>query len=952
MLRLGCTLSRRSRLPPPPYVSLADGGRLPFPRSSAPRSVNPLDQAAAGRGPSSTAHAPATTTLEPPDTLSAGAIAELRARQQTALAELGVRALSGLSVPDLLADAVAVVAESLDTELVKIVELQPDRERALLVAGTGWKPGIVGAATISVGRDSQAGYALLSHGPVVVDDLNTESRLTDPPLLREHGVVSGMSVILYGPEGSAYGVLGAHTARHRRFSLDDVSFLQGVSNVVSAALHHRHVEGARRAAQVEAEAYAGQLEEQATELEQQAAELEQQVEEAQALAEELELTNEQLQAAAGRAERLLAVAAGLSGATTREQVADVIFREGLVALGADAGSLALVVPAGSTTPGSGVELEILRSIGYPEAVQSRYRRFPLTPGRPLSDAVLARTPRLLGSWDEWLRAYPDTEADLGAMGYEAFAAIPVLGDGRVLAALSASFRQPVSFDDATRTFLATLGEQCGLALARAGAYEAERRAREASAFLAEASQLLAASLDYETTLRAVAAAVVPRLGDWCAVDIVLEPTTPTWPPVLERLAMVHQEPEKLSIAATLTARYPTDWSAESGMAAVVRDGTPLFLPVIEDALIEAGARDAEHLALLRALALSSIIVVPLIARGHTLGALTICHTESGRHYDAADLALAVNLAQRAALAVDSARLYRDAELARASAEEANRGKSQFLATMSHELRTPLNAIAGHVQLLELGIHGPVTEAQQAALTRVDRAQHHLLGLINDVLNYARIESARVEYDVQPVRVDDVVRDVWPMVEPQLSAKGLTFHVRLSDHSGGPALTVWADREKLAQILLNLLSNAVKFTSPTRDGLPGRVTVELPGHDGGDGAAPPDQVFLRVTDSGVGIPAAKLDAVFEPFVQVQSELTRAVGGTGLGLTISRDLARGMGGDLRVESTEGVGSTFTLVLRRVVSASGAPVDRRTHDERRSDEERRLDEARRSIDDRRDG
>jgi signal transduction histidine kinase len=406
---------------------------------------------------------------------------------------------------------------------------------------------------------------------------------------------------------------------------------------------------------------------------------------------------------------------------------------------------------------------------------------------------------------------------------------------------------------------------------------------------------------------------------------------------MERLAVVHRDPEMLALGAELVRRYPTDWSAERGVAGVLRDGTPFFIPEVTDEMLVAGARDAEHLRLLRALHFSSIIVVPLVARGLRLGALTLCTTESARRYDDADLALARDLAQRAAVAVDNARLFRDAERARAEAEEANRAKSEFLATMSHELRTPLNAIQGHVQLLELELHGPVTAQQRDAFGRIDRAQRHLLGLINDILSYARLEGGRVEYDVRAVPVADVVRDVTPMVEPQLVAKGLTFEVRLPDGGGDAPVLVWADREKLAQILLNLLSNATKFTPAG-----GRVTVDLVDRE--DGSAPADQAFVRVRDTGVGIPRDKLEAIFEPFVQLRSAYSAGPSGTGLGLAISRDLARGMGGDLRARSAAGEGSTFTVALRRVVATTGAPTDRRTGEERRVDDERRRREDRR--------
>jgi signal transduction histidine kinase len=240
-----------------------------------------------------------------------------------------------------------------------------------------------------------------------------------------------------------------------------------------------------------------------------------------------------------------------------------------------------------------------------------------------------------------------------------------------------------------------------------------------------------------------------------------------------------------------------------------------------------------------------------------------------------------------------------AEQAVAAAEDANRAKSDFLAMMSHELRTPLNAIGGYVQLLEMGVHGPVTPAQVEALGRVSRSQQHLLRLINDILNLARIEAGRVDYDLQTISLNDIVMATLPMIEPQIAAKGLRYDVDVPLE-----LKAAADREKVEQILLNLLSNATKFT---QEG--GSLRIEA--------AVAPDRedaVELRVSDTGLGIPEDRLELVFEPFMQVESSHAARVEGTGLGLSISRDLARGMGGDLTAESTLGVGSTFTIRLRR--------------------------------------
>jgi signal transduction histidine kinase len=239
---------------------------------------------------------------------------------------------------------------------------------------------------------------------------------------------------------------------------------------------------------------------------------------------------------------------------------------------------------------------------------------------------------------------------------------------------------------------------------------------------------------------------------------------------------------------------------------------------------------------------------------------------------------------------------REAELHRAVADEANQAKSAFLAVMSHELRTPLNAIAGYVEILEMGIHGPVNEAQRETLARVDRSQRHLLGLVNDVLNLARIEAGHVEYDLAEVDVWMSVAEVAPMVEPQLERKEITF-----ERDVAHGLMVLADPDKLQQILLNLLGNAAKFTPAG-----GRVRVDAAVDERAS------RLLLRVADTGIGIPAEQRESVFHPFVQVDVSRTRTTEGTGLGLAISRDLARGMGGDLTVDSTVGEGSTFTLAL----------------------------------------
>jgi signal transduction histidine kinase len=245
--------------------------------------------------------------------------------------------------------------------------------------------------------------------------------------------------------------------------------------------------------------------------------------------------------------------------------------------------------------------------------------------------------------------------------------------------------------------------------------------------------------------------------------------------------------------------------------------------------------------------------------------------------------------------VERARMVQTERDLRGQAEEANMAKMQFLAVMSHELRTPLNAIGGHVQLIQLGILGPVTDRQREALERVRRAEGHLLGLINDVLNFAKVEAGHVQFDPVSTTVGHLFDGIDELIEPQVAMKGLTY----SRPKDCDDLRVTADIDKTRQVLLNLLSNAVKFTAGG-----GHVTVRSREQDG--------TVAIDVTDTGVGVAPESLASIFEPFVQVRADYTARNEGTGLGLAISRDLARAMGGELSATSEVGRGSTFTLTL----------------------------------------
>jgi signal transduction histidine kinase/CheY-like chemotaxis protein len=293
----------------------------------------------------------------------------------------------------------------------------------------------------------------------------------------------------------------------------------------------------------------------------------------------------------------------------------------------------------------------------------------------------------------------------------------------------------------------------------------------------------------------------------------------------------------------------------------------------------------------------SYLAVPVTSRGgDVIGGLFFGHSDVGVFQARAERIVS-GISGWAAIAMDNARLYEAERRARGEAEVANKAKSEFLANMSHELRTPLNAIGGYAQLLSSGIRGPVTDLQIADLDRIARNQHHLLSLINDILNFAKLEAGRVRFVLKDVSMNETLGQLEALVAPQLEQKQLRYEYHCCD----PSYTAYADPERLQQILLNLLSNAIKFTAPG-----GKIMVTCD--------AKRDVMLVRVRDTGIGMPADKLEHIFEPFVQLDRGQVGSSMGTGLGLAISRDLAREMGGDLTAQSAIDEGSTFTLTVPR--------------------------------------
>jgi signal transduction histidine kinase/ActR/RegA family two-component response regulator len=420
-----------------------------------------------------------------------------------------------------------------------------------------------------------------------------------------------------------------------------------------------------------------------------------------------------------------------------------------------------------------------------------------------------------------------------------------------------------------------------LARAEAARTEAEAAARKI-AFLAEAGAILASSLDYAATLNRLARLAVPFLADFCLVHVR------DGEGELPQVAAAHRDPAGDELLRELGRRHRVDpESAGSMVARVVRTGTPELYPQVPGEVEAYVTPDREVRALWDALGAASLIVVPLAAHDHIRGTLTLVSSVSGRRYGPAELALAEELARRAALAVENALLYEEAQAA-------SLAKSNFLAVMSHELRTPLNAVIGYTDLMEAEIPGPLTEAQRHNLERIKGSSAHLLHIVEEILTFTRMETNEQRVHLEQVELLSLLRGAAALVEPLAAQKELALGVRVPE----TPVEMETDPAKVRQILVNLLGNAVKFTD--------RGEVELSAEVAGG------EVVVQVRDTGIGIPPEHLERIWEPFWQVEQTTTRAAEGTGLGLSVARRLARLLRGDLTVESTPGEGSTFTVRL----------------------------------------
>ncbi|MES2177630.1 MAG: ATP-binding protein [Gemmatimonadota bacterium] len=440
-------------------------------------------------------------------------------------------------------------------------------------------------------------------------------------------------------------------------------------------------------------------------------------------------------------------------------------------------------------------------------------------------------------------------------------------------------------DVAERLLLSALREQDAAALA-----EGSRRAAQ---FLARESRRLAESLHEATTKLAMTAMSLPYVGDWCIVDMLDDDA------IMHRLSIIHPDPAKQAILEELDGRWTPDPDDEFGLPAALRNGAASILADDVDEALGTAARDPEIYRALRELGVGPLLTVPLVIRDRLIGAVTFVGGRNDRPFTRDDVQLADELASRSAAALDRARAYGEAIALTARADSASNAKSMFLGMMSHELRTPLNAIGGYVDLIDMELRGPVTAAQRIDLARIRSNQRYLLGLITDLLSFTKLGSGQLTFNTTTLLATDVLQASANMIEPLLAEKTLRFEPVIC----APNIYALGDREKVVQILVNLLSNAIKFTANG-----GRIAMTCETTDA--------FVLVHVADDGIGVPPDKVELIFDPFVQVNGGATRHEGGIGLGLAISRGLARGMRGNLTVETELHHGARFTLSLPRAV------------------------------------
>jgi signal transduction histidine kinase len=690
------------------------------------------------------------------------------------------------------------------------------------------------------------------------------------------------------------------------------------------------------------------------------------------------------ESSARTATRLQLVAEALSRAVSPEDVLDSVLTAGVEAAEARAGMIAVLSD-------DGTELVPVAWRGFREGLDESWPRFPVDGPYPMSEAVRTGEPVFISSRADLEERFP--ELARGAEPTFANVCLPLVVKDETVGGLIFSFGENQEFDEDRRALKVALARQAAQALQRANMYEALRDAEDRVSFLAEASELLSRSLDYEGQIRQLTEIAVPRLADWCTVDVINEQGE------IERLAVTHQDPEKSEWGWEIHRRFPPEPDAPGGVPYVLRTGEAEFLPEVPKEMLDAAVAEKPELEdVIDRLGLRSWLCVPLKGHDRVLGALTLVAAESGRVFTRADFELATALAGRASVAIENALLYREAErrgdaalaltyvgdavvlvdradtvrywnraaavmlqvpagdavgvrvseavpgweplAAHVEPADASTGgvtpsvtvplvvagserwfsvaavdfgegrvyalrdrteehaleqaRSDFVATASHELRTPLAAVYGSVRTLRRQDADLGEENRALLLAIIERETERLTAIVGQILLADQLgtDSFRIERESCDLRMlaDEVIR-----AARVRAPDGITVDLDAPDEL--PAVS--GDEDKLRQVLVNLVENAIKY-SPGG----GTVVVSLAATNGNG--------RIAVRDQGIGIAHADHQRIFEKFTRLDPGLTRGVGGTGLGLYITRELIDRMGGTIQVRSAPGEGSTFTVEL----------------------------------------